>query len=107
VDCDGTGAHDASTIPERAAAGEARAIGALTRHTERLGRALAAVVNLIDPDVIVLGGGLSNMRHLYEQVPQVMERHVFGGACRTKLLRNVHGDSSGVRGAAWLWPQGG
>jgi fructokinase len=104
VDCDGAGAHDASAIPERAAQGEQRAVAALARHAERLGRALAAVVNLIDPDVIVLGGGLSNMPHLYEQVPPVMARHVFGGACRTRLVRNVHGDSSGVRGAAWLWP---
>ena len=105
IDCDGPGAHDASGIPARAAAGEAKAIAALDRHARRLARALAIVVNLIDPDAIVLGGGVSNMAHLYEQVPKLLPRFVFSRFCTTPVLRNAHGDSSGVRGAAWLWPR--
>ncbi|MSP03863.1 MAG: ROK family protein [Acetobacteraceae bacterium] len=104
ADCDGGGARDASGIPTRAAAGEARAIAALQRHADRLGRGLAVLVTLLDPDVIVLGGGLSNMAHLYTQVPEIMRRHVFSDVCHTPIVRAKHGDSSGVRGAAWLWP---
>jgi fructokinase len=104
VECDGPGAKDASTIPARAAAGEAKAIHALERHTDRLARALAQIVNILDPDVIVLGGGLSNLDHLYTEVPRLMPRHVFSDVFTTPVVRNVHGDSSGVRGAAWLWP---
>ena len=104
ADCDGPGAHDASSLPARAAAGEARAAAALARHAERLARGLAAVVNLLDPDVIVLGGGLSNMDHLYAELPALLGRHVFSDVAATPIVRNRHGDSSGVRGAAWLWP---
>jgi fructokinase len=104
ADCDGPGAHDASTIPARARAGDAVAQAALNRHTDRLARALAQVVNLLDPDAIVLGGGLSNMEHLYVDVPRLLPRHVFSDVCTTPVLKNLHGDSSGVRGAAWLWP---
>jgi len=104
ADADGPGARDASALPARAAAGDARAIAALTRHADRLARGLAQVVNLLDPDVVVLGGGLSNMDHLYEQLPALMARHVFSDVANTPVMRNVHGDSSGVRGAAWLWP---
>lgn len=104
MDCDGPGAHDASSLPGRAAAGEARAQAALDRHADRLARALAHVVNLLDPDAIVLGGGLSNMEHLYTEVPRLLPRHVFSDVFTTPVLRNLHGDSSGVRGAAWLWP---
>jgi fructokinase len=103
ADCDGPGARDASTLPARAAAGEERARAALDRHAERLARALAAVVNLVDPDAIVLGGGLSNMAHLYEALPRLIPRHVFSDAYDTPVLRAVHGDSSGVLGAARLW----
>ena len=103
-DCDGPDALDASGIPARAAAGEARAREALDRHVSRLGRGLAMVVNLFDPDVIVLGGGLSNMDHLYDRVPAVIARYVFSDSWAAPLVRNKHGDSSGVRGAAWLWP---
>jgi fructokinase len=60
------------------------------------------IVNVLDPDVIVLGGGLSNVPRFYQTVPPRIAAHVFGGHCATRLLRNVHGDSSGVRGAAWL-----
>jgi fructokinase len=103
-DCDGPGAHDASALPARAAAGDDTARAALDRHASRLARGLAQVVNLLDPDVIVLGGGLSNMDHLYEVLPPLVRRYVFSDVVRTPILRNQHGDSSGVRGAAWLWP---
>jgi fructokinase len=105
-DCDGPQARDASTIPARAAAGERHAQAALDRHVGRLARGLAQVVNLLDPDAIVLGGGLSNMAHLYEQLPGLMRRGVFSDVVSTPVLRARHGDSSGVRGAAWLWPAG-
>lgn len=105
-DCDGPEAADARGLPARAAAGEARAIAALDRHADRLARGLAVVVNLLDPDVIVLGGGLSNMDHLYETLPARMHRHVFSDFVTTPIVKNRHGDSSGVRGAAWLWPAG-
>jgi fructokinase len=103
ADADGPGARDASGLPARAAAGDARAQAALDRHTDRLARALAAVVNLVDPDAIVLGGGLSNMAHLYEKLPALIPRHVFSDAFSTPVLRARHGDSSGVFGAARLW----
>jgi fructokinase len=103
-DCDGPGDHDATDIPARAAAGEARARRALARHSDRLARALAQVINLLDPDAIVLGGGLSNMAHLYKYLPELLPRYVFSDVTGTPILKNLHGDSSGVRGAAWLWP---
>ncbi len=103
-DCDGPGAHDASSIAARAAAGEARAQAALDRHVDRMARGLAMVINVLDPDVIVLGGGLSNMAHLTEQLPTALSRYVFSDFVDTPVVRNIHGDSSGVRGAAWLWP---
>ena len=103
-DCDGPGAHDASSIPARAAAGETRARAALDRHADRLARALTQVINLLDPDAIVLGGGLSNMDHLYTAIPALLPRYVFSDVVTTRVLKNRHGDSSGVRGAAWLWP---
>ena len=103
-DCDGPDALDASGIPARAAAGDPRAQVALTRHADRLARGLAQVINLLDPDAIVLGGGLSNMAHLYTDLPRLLPRHVFSDVITTPILQNQHGDSSGVRGAAWLWP---
>ena len=72
-------------------------------YEERLARALAGVVNTLDPDVIVLGGGVSNVERLYAEVPRLWIPHVFSDHIATRLLRNRHGDSSGVRGAAWLW----
>jgi fructokinase len=78
---------------------------ALDRYLERLARSLAGVINLVDPDVIVLGGGMSNVQRLYTDVPRLWARHVFSDHVATRLLRNVHGDSSGVRGAAWLWDE--
>ena len=105
-DCDGENASDAAALPARAAAGEARAQAALDRHADRLARGLAQVINLLDPDVIVLGGGLSNMDHLYAALPRLVTLYVFSDFVQTPIVRNRHGDSSGVRGAAWLWPAG-
>jgi fructokinase len=93
----------AQEIAARAAGGEARAIAALERYEERLARALGSVINLIDPDVVVLGGGLSNISRLYDRVPLLWGPYVFSDRIATRLARAVHGDSSGVRGAAWLW----
>jgi fructokinase len=75
----------------------------MARYEERLARALASVINVLDPDVIVLGGGMSNVARLYTQVPRLWGRHVFSDRVATRLVPPVHGDSSGVRGAAWLW----
>jgi fructokinase len=75
----------------------------LERYEERLARGLAAVINVLDPEVIVLGGGISNIQRLYANVPVLWRRHVFSDQVATQLLPPVHGDSSGVRGAAWLW----
>jgi len=103
ADTDGIGARDASAIPGRAAAGDTAAQAALDRHTGRLARALASVINLLDPQAIVLGGGLSNLPHLYDRVPTLWAPCVFSDAVTTPLLRAAHGDSSGVLGAARLW----
>jgi fructokinase len=103
-DCDGPGAHDASGLPNRAAAGDLAAVEALDRHADRLARGLAVVINLLDPDAIVLGGGLSNMAHLYTELPRRIPGYAFSDTIATPVLPNKHGDSSGVRGAAWLWP---
>ncbi len=86
-----------------AAAGDVACTATLERYEERLARALAQVINLLDPDVIVLGGGLSNVDRLYANIPALWGRHVFCDRVDTRLVRNQHGDSSGVRGAAWLW----
>jgi len=75
-------------------------------YENRLARALASVINVFDPDVIVLGGGVSNIDRWYETVPQLWQQWVFGEECETALRKAEHGDSSGVRGAAWLWPNG-
>ncbi len=104
MSADGPGHHDASGLPARAEAGDERARRALDNHVERLARALAQIVNVLDPDAIVFGGGLSNMKHLYAQLPTLIPRHVVSPNFVTPLLPNLHGDSSGVRGAAWLWP---
>jgi fructokinase len=86
-----------------AARGDAECAATLGRYKDRLARGLASVINLIDPDAIVLGGGLSGISALYEQVPRLWRQHVFSDQVVTRLLPPVHGDSSGVRGAAWLW----
>ncbi|HVL66156.1 MAG TPA: ROK family protein [Vicinamibacterales bacterium] len=101
----GGGAADAAEIARRAAAGEGVADACLARYERRLARALTAVLNILDPDVVVLGGGLSNIERLYLNVAPLL--HPFGGEPpRTRIVRARHGDSSGVRGAAWLWPEG-
>ncbi len=76
---------------------------ALERYCDQLARALASVINIVDPEVIVLGGGMSNTPQLYERVPALLARHVFSDIVNTRLVKALHGDSSGVRGAAWLW----
>lgn len=93
-------------IAMRADQGDARAIAALERYERRLAKAMAGVINVIDPDVIVLGGGLSNMRRLYEHIPRLWGAYVFSDRVDTALRPATHGDSSGVRGAAWLWNDG-
>jgi fructokinase len=90
-------------IAARASVGETRAERCLARYEERLARALGTIINVIDPDVIVLGGGLSNIDRLYTTVPSLWARYVFSDVVTTRLMRAAHGDSSGVRGAAWLW----
>ncbi len=98
------GVHlDAAGIARGDMAGDAACEATLSRYEERLARALALVINVIDPDVIVLGGGLSAIGRLYTNVPRLWTRQVFSDHVATRLVRNVHGDSSGVRGAAWLW----
>ena len=89
-------------IDRAAARGEAAARGVLERYEDRLARALAVVINILDPEVIVLGGGVSNVARLYRNVPRLWGRHVFSDEVRTRLKKARHGDSSGVRGAAWL-----
>ncbi|MDW8467661.1 MAG: ROK family protein [Burkholderiales bacterium] len=89
--------------PALAQEGGAASEPAMARYEERLARALAGVINLLDPDVIVLGGGLSNIARLYENVPRLWGRYVFSDRVDTRLCPPVHGDASGVRGAAWLW----
>jgi predicted NBD/HSP70 family sugar kinase len=78
-------------------------LASLERYEDRLARSLAQVINILDPDVIVLGGGLSNIKRLYDNVPRLWTRHVFSDHVETRLVAPMHGDSSGVRGAAWLW----
>jgi fructokinase len=90
-------------IAQRAAAGDTDCEATLQRYEARLARALAQVINILDPDVIVLGGGLSNIERLYANVPRLWGEQVFSDRVATKLLKHRHGDSSGVRGAAWLW----
>jgi fructokinase len=93
--------HD---IASKAAAGEPLAREALNRYLDRFGRALSVVINILDPEVVVLGGGLSNLSVLYTEGPKRVAEQVFNDELRTRILPNVHGDSSGVRGAAQLWP---
>ena len=104
-----TGAQlDARQISALAMTGDAAAGLAMDRYCARAARGLAAVINVLDPDVIVVGGGLSNIEALYERVPRIWGRWIFSAGVneivRTRLVRAAHGDASGVRGAAWLWP---
>lgn len=95
---------DATALARRAADSDAAAEATLTRHADRLARGLAALVNILDPDVIVLGGGLSRLTHLYDRLPDLMAPHIFADDTRVTVLPPRWGDASGVRGAAWLWP---
>jgi fructokinase len=95
-----TGPH----IAEHSRSGDSAAIATLERYCERLARGLAAIINWLNPHAIVLGGGLSNLALLYQRVPELWTRHVFSDGVSTRLVAARHGDSSGVRGAAWLWP---
>jgi fructokinase len=90
-------------VAVRADNGEPRALECLGRYARRFAKAIATIINVVDPDVIVLGGGLSNIARLYDQVPKLWTAHVFSDRVDTQLVRAQHGDSSGVRGAAWLW----
>ena len=95
--------RSAPDIAQAARDDEPAATAALERYGDRLARGLATVINLIDPEIVVLGGGLSNLESLYAQVPALWTKYVFSDRVDTQLVRPVHGDSSGVRGAAWLW----
>lgn len=94
-------------IASRAADGDPGAREALARHAHRMARGLATVINILDPDVIVLGGGVSNLPGLADRVQRELAPWVFDDEVRARVVRNCHGDSSGVRGAAWLWPRAG
>jgi predicted NBD/HSP70 family sugar kinase len=94
---------DARQIVELATAGNAIAESCLQRYEDRMARSLAHVINILDPDVIVLGGGMGNIQRLYNNVPRLWEQYVFSDRVDTKLMPPKFGDSSGVRGAAWLW----
>jgi len=99
----GGAALSPEAIVAQAAAGDAECEATLVRYEQRLARALATVINVVDPDVIVLGGGMSNIDRLYAGVPALWGAHVFSDRVDTKLVKAKFGDSSGVRGAAWLW----
>lgn len=101
--------HTGKTLTTRqivadAEAGDAQALAALDRFEDRLARGLAVVVNILDPDIFVFGGGLSHLKRIYKNIPAKLEQHVFGREAETPLVQAKYGDSSGVRGAAWLWP---
>ena len=90
-------------IARRCDLGNTEARTVIEKYVDRLARGLASIINVLDPDVIVLGGGLSNIDYLYDAVPRTWMKYVFSDDCLTKLYKAEHGDSSGVRGAAWLW----
>lgn len=98
------GGLSADAVVQAAQAGDAEARAALDRYVDRLARSLAMICDVLDPDVIVLGGGMSNVGELYERLPGAIAPHVFSDAFETPVRKAAHGDSSGVRGAAWLWP---
>jgi fructokinase len=99
------GRQSSRGIVRAAGHGEARALASWERYHDRLARGLAGVINLLDPHVIVLGGGMSNLPDLPEAVSALLPRYVFSDSVLSRVVLNVHGDSSGVRGAAWLWPE--
>lgn len=95
---------DAAQIAALADAGDMQAKITMERYEDRMARCLATVINVVDPDVIVLGGGVSNIARLYREVPPLLSKYVFSDAVNTPVVQARYGDSSGVRGAAWLWP---
>jgi fructokinase len=99
-----SGFDNAEAVIAAMRAGEPAARASFERYVQRLARALSVVINIVDPEVIVLGGGLSRVHELYDQLPGQLCRHVFSDAVLTRVVPALHGDSSGVRGAAWLWP---
>jgi fructokinase len=99
-------ALNATQIAARAEAGDPGARATLERYEERMARALAVLINILDPDAVVLGGGMSKLGRLYENVPRLWQKYGFSDRLDTPLLAPLHGDSSGVRGAAWLWAPG-
>jgi fructokinase len=96
---------DAAQIAELSVLGDAAARATMDAYVSRLARALASIINVLNPDAIVLGGGVSNIARLYEDVPRLWADYVFSDVVTTRLVRAKHGDSSGVRGAAWLWTE--
>ena len=94
---------DAQSLDNKARFGDEEADETLRRYEDRMARSLAHIINILDPDAIVLGGGMGNIKRLYKNVPKLWGRYVFSDVVNTKLLAPLHGDSSGVRGAAWLW----
>jgi fructokinase len=101
----GGGSISALEIGAQAERGDEYADAVLARYEDRLARGLASVINILDPDMIVVGGGLSNIKRLYTEVPRLWRRYVFSDRVATRLVQARFGDSSGVRGAAWLWPR--
>jgi len=97
-------ALDAAALAAAAKSGDRAAAATLDRHRHRLARSLATVINLIDPDIVVIGGGLSRIASLYETLPELLSEWCFSDGVRTPVAPAQHGDASGVRGAAWLWP---
>jgi fructokinase len=96
----------ATEIALEAERGDVEAKAFFNVYLDRFARAIASVVNILDPDAIVIGGGLSKMEVLYRELPARVEAHAFSPQGPTLIVKNLHGDSSGVRGAAWLWPEG-
>jgi fructokinase len=94
-----------ATAEEIAAADGVEERAAMDRLVDRFARAMATLVNILDPDVIVLGGGLSNIERLYRDLPPLVEKYGFNLGGPPRIVKNMHGDSGGVRGAAWLWPE--
>lgn len=92
-------------VAEAASRGDAQAEAAIQRLEDRIARGFSSLVNVIDPDVIVIGGGLSRLASIYRNLPPLLENYGFGGGIHTPIVPALHGDSSGVRGAAWLWPE--
>jgi fructokinase len=103
-DAVGGNGPSAEAIVTMADAGDVAALKTLATFERRLAKALTGVINILDPDVIVVGGGLSNISRIYENVPRLWQEYAFSDHIATRLTKAIHGDSSGVRGAAWLWP---